>query len=227
MRYLALLLILLGAGFAQTKPAGPPASSSKPTPPAAQKPAAPNAAGTVEPLPDEGTVKDDTYTSDYFNFTYTFPEHLELDEQFMEGREDVSGQAVVLLAAYGPSAQPGRREGVVISADRLDAAPAADWASVYFQSIGKLLAAQDAQRVGPTREYDFDGHKFYRADFQRGGDSPGVQSVLVTLRRGYVLSFDFAAVTAAECDQLIQSLNSLHFAALKSPAITPKAPPKP
>ena len=143
----------------------------------------------------------------------------------MQGQEDVTKQAFVLLAAYGGAKEGTTKLGVVVIADRLQENPAGtNWASKYFDILAQPLQAHGAQRVGNVREYSFAEKKFYRGDFHRSGADEGYQTILLTLRQGYVLGFQFVAPTETEIDRLITTLNTLTFASAnaKSGAVAPK-----
>lgn len=226
MKLLAALLVLCSCAFAQTT-AGSSSSSSKPAP-APGKSANAGAASKSPAAPDDGSYQGNTYTSKYFGFTYTFPEHLVVDPDFTEGQQDESQQTFVLLAAFGAAAEAGHREGVVLTADRLEGSrhgqrlylpgtPESDkvghdddWVEPYLETLKHVLVAQGADpRVG-LRNYSFGKAKFFRADFER--DGPGFQSLLLTSRNGYALVFDFVGASEERVDKLVQTLDSLKFA---------------
>ena len=175
--------------------------------------------------PDEGTVDHNQYTSDYFAFTYLFPEQFEVMEDLMEGEEDEAKQAFVLLAAYAPPAEDGNRQGIVIFADKLDqAGHEAGNPSGYFAKLTGLLEKDGAKLVVANQEYTFAGKRFMRANLRRPGEGEGIQAILVTLDRGYALGFQFVGPTEAEIDSLIDSLNTLKFISPNAGAHGPGKP---
>jgi hypothetical protein len=184
----------------------PPSSSSKP---------APRAEAGARPtlLPDDGSLVGGTYHSDYFEFTYKVPAHLAMDREFMAGEQDLGKRMYVLLAAFG-AASATRREGVVLTADRM-AAPssgAAGGPGGYLETVTRALEKQGAKRTGDVRKARFGGQQFWRADFVHNGENMGFQSVLVCARQGFTLAFDFVSPEEARTDELVESLQSLHFA---------------
>lgn len=238
MKLIAVPLLLVLALPAEITPAAPSDSSLAPPgvvrPSAAQNHPAQGQPPATQPprktqpaaiLPDEGTVIGNRYTSKYFGFTYTFPEQLKIMEDLMQGEEDASQQAFVLLAAYGATEDGKTKQGIVVMADRRQENPAgANWAPKYFDILAQALQAHDAQRVGAVQEYSFAEKKFYRGDFHRTGPDEGYQTILLTLRRGYVLGFQFVAPSEKDIDRLITSLNTLKFVSteVKSGAAVPK-----
>jgi hypothetical protein len=201
-----LVFLLLLAQAAQASPqantkSAPQASDQKTT-----------TSRPVAPSPDEGTVDHNRYTSDYFAFTYLFPEQFEVMEDLMEGEEDEAKQAFVLLAAYGPPAEDDTRQGIVIFADKLEQAGRdTGGPSGYFAKLTGLLEKDGAKLVVANQEYTFAGRRFARAELHRAGEDEGIQAILVTLDRGYALGFQFVASSEAQIDSLIASLNTLKF----------------
>ena len=90
-----------------------------------------------------------------------------------------------------------------------------------------LLKRQGFAPQGQVRQFLLDGHGFARADFTRASDA---QTVLVTMLRGYALSFVLMGPTRGDVDRMVASLDSLKFtarpAAPKSPARSTAAPPR-
>jgi hypothetical protein len=157
--------------------------------------------------PDEGSVTGNTYRSRYFRFWYTFPEGLDVDENFMQGEEDESKQAFVLLAAYGGASADGRK-GVVISADR-NIDPNTRTATDYLvKMMRENYQPNGFEVVSGPRELSLASRPFCRIDYRKEGI---YQSAVATLARGYVLTFTLAAPTQAEVEQLFGTLNTLDF----------------
>jgi hypothetical protein len=225
---LVALLLLLGVSAVAQTTAGSSSSSSSPKSAPAQSEGAPaTSKAKAATAPDDGSYHGNTYTSRYFGFSFTFPEHFTVDADFTEGQQDESQETFVLLAAFGPTAGSAHREGVVLTADKLEAprhvhkltlpgTPEAatvnhddDWVQPYLDTLKHVLVSQGAQpRVG-LRDYSFGGSKFYRADFER--DAPGFQSLLLTRQGGYALVFDFVGGSEERVDKLVSTLDSLKF----------------
>ena len=158
--------------------------------------------------PDEGSVIDNLYRSRYFNFSYTVPEGLEVDENFMQGEEDESAQAFVLLAAYGAAEGQGRK-GIVVSAD-LNINPQAKSAAEYLEKMTREhYRANGFEVVNGARQLSLGGRPFFRIDYSKGTT---YQTAVATIARGYVLTFSLAAPTQPELEQLFTTLSTLKFA---------------
>jgi len=204
-------VLLPAAGFAQSAPAKPP------FPPASLK-ASPRSAPAI--APDEGTINGQLYTSDYFGFRYTIPEGIEVQENFLQGQQDIERRSFVLLAAYGPSADPAYQQGVVISADR-NAYPAVKTAADYVAKTAREhFEPGGFEEIGAAHAVTLGGHEFSRIDYRKGAI---YQSLLATMWRGYVLSFNLVAPSAQAMDALAESLQSLWF---PPPKPKPPAPPR-
>jgi hypothetical protein len=223
VRLFAVVLLVAASAVVHTTAAGQTNSSAQKNPaPSAEngqrttaQPSTQKPVPAKPPMvsPDEGSVKGNRYTSDYFAFSYSFPERFEVMEDLMQGEQDITKQAFVLLAAYGAAEQDTAKQGIVILADRFQASPPnSNWASGYFDTLAQPLQAHGSERVGTVREYSFAGRKFFREDFHRTGPDAGYHTILLTQCRGYVVGFQFVAPTEMEIDQLIMTLNTLKFA---------------
>lgn len=223
MRILLAILLLGASLWAQTapqKPAAPPTAPKKTAP--KQGAGTPNASGAVDP--DEGSVENGVYTSDFFHFSYTLPEGFEVDEDFQSAEEDQSNTAFVLLAAQGPLSGEDRRDMVVIMADH-DAASA----EAYVDKVQRDYAQKQGFEVlKPTYAVTLGGKPFYRADFRKEGT---YQTAVFTVLKGYAVGFSIAAPNGDEMNTLLASLDSVKFTAPKAPTPKPgtpsaKQPPK-
>jgi hypothetical protein len=200
-----LILLLSVAAFAQSTPHKSANSTRRP----AATRSTPPAAVTVDP--DDGSVNENTYTSDYFGFRYTFPEGFGVDEDFMQGKEDQSKRSFLLLAAMDREEASNRT--IVILADNAAAVEATD-ATAYLDKVaGQLLKRQGFQPEGANRTLTIGGHPFARADFQK---QKMAETVLVTMLRGYAVNFVLAAPSREEVEELVASLQTLEFPTVKT-----------
>jgi hypothetical protein len=202
MRITVLLasVLLSMAAFGQT-----PRKSSQGTGhrPAMSRPHA--AAPAVSP--DEGSVDEHTYTSDYFGFRYIFPEGMGVDEDFMEGREDQSRRSFLLLAAT--LREETGNSTVMIMADEATASGATDPGAYQARVTAELLKKQGFQQEGTARSVTISGHSFARADFRRPNMA---EIVLTTMLRGYAVNFVLMAPSREEVEELAGTLDTLEFA---------------
>jgi hypothetical protein len=214
------LLISLAAGQSSAPPRPTPAAPGA-SAPRTTKPA------TTAPDPDEGSIDNGVYTSDFFRFAYTLPEGFDVDEQFLADVEDQSNSTFVLLAAQGPLSGEDRRDMVVIMADREATTPQA-----YVQKVTNDYAQKQGFEISkPAYPVTIGGKEFYRADFRKEGT---YQTAVFTVLNGYALGFTLAAPNQDAMTALVDSLNSVKFLPAKAPATkhptpgpkTPAAPTK-
>lgn len=189
------------------------------TPPAAHKPAPKPGASKAQaaPDPDEGSVENGVYTSDFFHFTYTLPDGFEVDEEFLQDVEDASKSTWVLLAAQGPLSGEDRRDAVVLMADK-----EATTADAYVQKVQHDYADQQGfEVIKPAYVVTIAGKPFSRADFRKEGT---YQTAVFTILNGYAVGFSLAAPNAEAMNVLLESLNSLKFQNASTRASTSNAP---
>ena len=117
MKLPVILLLLTGFLGAQTAPSSP-ASKASPTQSTKPSPSAGSSSSKQEIDPDTGSVTGNIYKSDYFGFSYMFPEQLTVQPDFMLGQVDEENKAFLLMAAYGSNGESASRQGVVILADK-------------------------------------------------------------------------------------------------------------
>jgi hypothetical protein len=217
MRTLAIALFLGAVALGQ----GPQRAPSKQSVPPRKTPAGtPKAAPVLDP--DEGSVSNDTYTNRFFGFEYTFPDHLDVQDQadFMGGQLDQSSRSFVLLAAFGPAPDGSGAEGVVLLADNAAGYPGLADAAAYLDKVTRPAAEkQRFELVTPARPVDLAGQKFFRIDFRR---DEVLQSSIFTLRRGYALGFTLVAHSPEQLQRLLDSLQTLKFTGIAKPAGLPR-----
>jgi hypothetical protein len=215
---MAVLVSLMGAQAASQKAATQKTSPAKPsTKSGATVPSSPARAA---PDPDEGSIEDGVYTSDFFRFTYTLPEAFNVDEELQAGEEDQSDTSFVLLAAAGPLNGEDRRDVVVIIADREATTPEA-----YVQKVTRDYAQKQGFEVLKSAyAVTIGGHPFYRADFRKEGT---YQSAAFTVLKGYAVGFSMAAPNQEAMSAVLDSLSSVKFLGEKPPAKAPAAANKP
>ena len=225
MRVCLAILLLVASMWAQTAPQNP--STPKASPKTSPKAGAGATKSSAAVDPDEGSVENGTYTSDFFHFSYTLPEGFEVDEEFQSAEEDQSNTAFVLLAAQGPLSGEDRRDMVVIMADH-----DATTAEAYVDKVQHDYAQkQGFEILKPAYTVTLGGKPFCRADFRKEGT---YQTAVFTILKGYAVGFSIAAPNGDEMKTLLASLDSVKFTAPKSPGTAPKPntpsakqPPKP
>jgi hypothetical protein len=196
----AVFLVLLAAGmWAQDKPA----LSSKP--PAQAKPS----------LPDPGAIDDGVYRNSAFGFNYKLPFGWVDRTSGMQDDSAAASKSRVLLATFErPPEAPGDtiNSAVVIAAEPVLAGMKS--AGEYFQSLSALTTAKGFQAEEEPHEFLVGATRLVRGDFSKARGTLTVrQTSLVTLQKGYALSFMFIGGSADEVNELIEKLS---FGARKS-----------
>lgn len=126
-------------------------------------------------------------------------------------RDDVeSGKSKVLLAIFErPPAASGEtiNSAVVIAAESADSYPGLKVAADYFGPLTELTESKGFKVVNEPYEFLVDGRPLVRGDFSKDrGKLEMLQTSLVTLEKGYVLSFTFLGGTQDEVNDLIANL---------------------
>ena len=126
-------------------------------------------------------------------------------------RDDVeSGKSKVLLAIFErPPAASGEtiNSTAVIAAESADSYPGLKVAADYFGPLTELAESKGFKVVNEPYEFLVDGRPLVRGDFSKDrGKLEMLQTSLVTLEKGYVLSFTFLGGTQDEVNDLIANL---------------------
>jgi hypothetical protein len=117
----------------------------------------------------------------------------------------------VLLAIFErPPAASGDtvNSAVIIAAESADTYPGLKTAVDYFGPLTELTQSKGFKVVNDPYEFPVDGRPLIRRDFIKDRGSVTMhQSSLVTMSRGYVLSWTFIAGNDDDVVELIQKLN--------------------
>jgi hypothetical protein len=210
-----LLIVAATAAHSQSSPSKPA------SPQHAAKPSA-----SVQP--DPGTVAKGTYRNASFGFTCKIPEgwvlrtdELNASEQNAQGKDqsennanrpakNPNGKSRVLLAEFTrPPEAHGEdiNSSILIAAESASAYPGLKDAGQYLDPIAEVAKAQGFDLVEDPYETQIGARTIDRADFQMNiGSRVMLQSTLVILARGYLVSFTFIAGTEDEIEELIDNL---------------------
>jgi hypothetical protein len=173
-----------------------------------------------EKRPNAGSLVGGQYKNDFFGFTYTLPANFRPAALPAMASRSMDGQNSFALLVVGDSVHPStatKASGVVkITAYRASSL----WGSAWPQKNGedylrKLRTMMfNVEAVGPIRQRDIAGHKFYELNGKTNPMVPmpqGVQKNVVIVERGFVLSFILEAGSQHELDDLDRSLESIAF----------------
>jgi len=178
-------------------------------------------ASVQSPLPDLGSVADGIYRNSLFGFTLKLPfgwvDRTDVMRDDSSDKEKAgSGKGTVLLATFErPPEATGStvNSGIVIAAESITSYPGLKNAAQYFGPIDELTKANGFTAINEPYEFPVDGMPIARQDFSKKlGSLAMYQSSLVTLRKGYIVSFTFLA---GSDDDITQELEYLRFASGK------------
>lgn len=189
-----LCIFLSGALCAQTS--SPRAKSS---------PAHTSAARSIS-----GALHGDSYSNPYFGFSYRLPYGwVDRTKEVGEG-DNQPERAQVLLAFFEHPPEAVTKNvnsAVVITAENAAVYKGLKTAADYFPSVTEAAAGRGFKAVQDPYEFQLGTKHLVRGDFsaQRGKQAI-FQSTLVTLRRGYVISFTLIGGSEDEVNELIERL---------------------
>jgi hypothetical protein len=206
MAFVRLACVLLFFAFAIAQQA--PSSSSKPQ----AHPAA---------LPDPGAVHDGVYRNPTFVFTYKLP--FGWVERTDQMREDSSAapKSLLLLSAFErPPEATGDtvNSAVLIAAESVSSYPGLKTAEDYFGPLTEVSTAKGFQVTHEPYQFELGVKRLLRSDFSKElGKLTVYQSSLVTLEKGYAVSFTFIGGSEDEIQELIEGLQFGSSAKIRPP----------
>ncbi len=174
--------------------------------------------------PDPASIINGYYRNNYFRFSYQVP--FGWVDRTSEMREDTeTDKSKVLLAIFErPPAARGEtiNSAVIIAAESVDSYPGLKTAADYFGPLTELTESKGFKVVNEPYEFPVDGRPVIRRDFDKPrGTMQMLQASLVTVERGYVLSFTFLGGSQDEVTELVEKLS---FAGRKP--VSPKSESK-
>jgi hypothetical protein len=212
--------LLAPAGWGQEAAPGQSSSSSRSSSsaPHARKPAP-----AADSRLDAGSVSNGTYRNPGFGFTCKIPAGWVLRTEEMNAREDEDAKpdadkantdtdngGRVLLAAFSRPPQARAEDvnsSILIAAESAASYPGLKDAAQYFGPVTEVATAQGFESLGEPYEFEVGAKTVARADYQKNvGSRVMLQSTLVVLARGYVVSFTFIGGTEAEVEELAEGL---------------------
>lgn len=202
----AVVLVLYAAALwgqdktAQAKKAG--ASSSR------------SNAHAKESLPGAGAISNGVYHNPTFGFSYKLPfGWVDRTADMQDDSAEASKSRLLLAIFERPPAATGDtvNSAVVIAAEPLLAGMKT--AEEYLDSLATLATAKGFQAEGEPHEFSVAPAELMRGDFSKArGALTMRQASLVTVEKGYAVSFTFIGGSEDEVTQLIEKLS---FAARK------------
>ncbi len=206
--------------------------------PQAAKAAAPAAAPAKpkEPRPQDGEVKNGTYTNPFFGLTVTVPESWEIQEQEAAERLRAAGErqsdpddktspedreAAMQQVKFMVTVMPKVRGAVLMSfCQDLLLAPDLDSAEQYL----KLMAAgmTGGEWVTPPKEVLISGRKFSHGEYtQKVGEATAIHALYVVVEKRFAMVFDVISADPALRKEGQKIVEGVRFAAAPEAAKKP------
>lgn len=201
MKHVLAIVLLSLVAVAQAPPAVksvPPKSSAK-------------ASTRPQPLPDQGTVTNSSYSEKFFNLRYTTPQGWVVKTPEMSHGLPEADKAILLLSVFGPGTPSSTAviPSVTISAESLSLYPQMKTAQDYFDSLSDLVQGKGFSVLNEPAEIQIGGVTFLRGDFQKEeGDITTYQASMVAIRKGYIL---LITAISGDDEQLTPLLNRVHI----------------
>lgn len=185
----------------------------------------PKSASTQRSVPavDSGVITNGVYRNPTFGFSYKIA--YGWVDRTQEMAEDSGGdsteakKSIVLLAVFErPPAASGDsiNSAVVVAAEAVSSYPDLKSEAQYFDLVTELAKSKDLKVVNEPYDLQLGTMHLVRGDFSKPlGNLTLHQSTLVTMQKGYFVSFTFIGGSEDEVDGLIESLS---FSKKESPA---------
>ena len=158
---------------------------------------------------DPGTLENGVYHNVAFGFHYQVP--FGWVDRTQQMRESSSEKSLLLLESFerppearGDSINPA----VVITAEHASVYPGLKSAADYFEPLTQITDSQGFRVVNAPYYFEVGSRQLVRGDFSKeAGKAVMYQSSLVTLEKGYVVSFTFVGGGSDEVDEMIGGLS--------------------
>ena len=167
--------------------------------------------------PDIGVVRDGAYSNQSFGFSYKIPfGWVQRTDEMQQDPAEASNSSVLLAVFERPPEATGNtiNSAVVIAIEKVSSFSGLKTATDYFGPVTELATARGFKIVNEPYEFSVGAKPLVRGDFSKErGPLTMHQTSLVTLEKGYALSFTFIGGSEDEVEELIEKLS---FGAKKS-----------
>jgi hypothetical protein len=167
-----------------------------------------------------GAIENGNYRNSFFEFRYAVPYGwVERTEQMRDSSTDPD-KSLLLLAVFErpPEAQGSSvNSAVVITAESTSAYPGLKTAADYFVPLADVATGKGFTAVNEPYYFSVGTKKVVRGDFSKKvADFTMYQSSIVTLEKGYFVSFTFLGGGEDEVNEVIEKLSFSGTAAKKA-----------
>ena len=161
-------------------------------------------------MPDAGSVAGGVYHNSFFAFDYAIPYGwVDRTREMAEGSEVGKSMALLSLFERPPEASEGSvNPAVVIAAESVMSYPGLTDPAQYFGPLTEVTLEGGFEVAGGPDEVMVGKTSLQRGDYTKKlGAQTMYQASLVTLSKGFVVSFTFIGASKAEVDGLIENLS--------------------
>jgi hypothetical protein len=169
--------------------------------------------------PDPGTFSDGTYRNSTFGVSYKVPYGWVDRTEQMRKDSPPDSKSMLLLAVFE---RPPEAKGddinsaIVFTAEPVSAYPGLKTAADYFDPLTEMTTGKGFKVVEEPYEFAVGTKKLVRGDFKKDiGSLSMYQTFLVTVEKGYVVSFSFITDSEDDLEAMIMDLN---FTTARRPA---------
>jgi hypothetical protein len=201
--------------------------------PAAAAPAQQTHESSSRPRPKSsvtaaGAIRDGVYHNPAYGFSYKLPfGWVDRTEDMQPDTNDpTSGQVLLAFFEHPPEVTAQTiNSAIVIATEPVAAYHGLKTAADYFGPLDEVTSAKGFQAQGDPYEFSLGSKRLVRGDFSKQKDRLAMlQTSLVMLEKGQIVSFTFIASTDDAMDDLVQRLS---FSRASSPRTPRPAGSKP
>ena len=160
-------------------------------------------------IPDSGAIINGSYRNAAFGISYKLPYGwVDRTADMQDDSADASSSRLLLAVFERPPEAAGNtvNSAVVIAAEALPAGMKT--AAEYFESLSALATGKGFEVKEGTRESSVGAIRLVRGDFSKArGTLTMYQTSLVTMEKGYAVSFTFIGGSEDEVSELIEKLS--------------------
>lgn len=161
--------------------------------------------------PPLGSFRNETYSNDFFEFSYPLSRDWVRETQLMQNRVAARGQGnsmYVLLAAVHVPQQTASLEAnssFILSAFN----SAGNSCNQYLQAVVEdLHSRKQAQQKGTISALTVAGHQYYRADFEFR-ENPSHRTFVCTESKNYLLQWSIIGLSKSAVDSVVSTFDAI------------------
>jgi hypothetical protein len=177
-------------------------------------------ARTKSSVTTAGAIRDGIYHNPAFAFTYKLPFGWVDRTQDMQPdvNDPSSGQVLLAFFEHPPEVTAATtNSAIVVATEPVSEYHGLKTAADYFGPLDEVTTAKGFQAQGDPYEFPVGSKRLVRGDFSKQkGALTMLQTSLVTLEKGQIVSFTFIASSDDEMNDLLARLSFSHSASLRS-----------